>query len=325
MSLLQHSLELFGFKSLDDITEQELKRAFKRVIISAHPDKGGSEDDIDKLLSSYVYLSETLQRVYGGRMTLQNVASPEELRGQRINEIINRLFDEFDLEKFNREFNAAHISEFQQGYENWLKDGRTDVSDNNITDIPPPTFSDKDLNSVFESSINNKGKPAVNDKIILHPDEMAYISGRNLGVSLIQETGGTFTSDFNTNPEYTDLYSAYTTDNVIYDKIPTFVEKVRTVDDIIKDRKNEITPSVDDLFEIAAYEKRKIEKETQHLEKVVQFFDGKLTSGSALAWNNKNTDNIDRTDNTDWDDNTDKDKDNKNDKSDKNDNFVINL
>ena len=65
MSELANILELFGFLSIDDVTLETLKKSFKTRILEAHPDKGGDADRFDTLLHSYVYLTETIQRISG--------------------------------------------------------------------------------------------------------------------------------------------------------------------------------------------------------------------------------------------------------------------
>lgn len=291
MSLLEHSLKLFGFLSIDDVNEVNMKRAFKAAILRSHPDKGGDENDVEKLLNSYVYLSETLQRISGGRTTLQNIVSPDELLGQRANELINRIFEEFDNEAFNRAFEENHLRtpDDLQGYKEWLISRQDDT---NITgegrdiSIQAPSFSDKELNNVFVQSAK-AGKPEPN-ALILHPDQMAFNSGNFNGLSLVREAGGIFTSGSDATPEYTDVYSAFTTDNTICDKVLAFNEdSVRTLDELIKERENvrneEIKPTDDDLVKISEWEKKKFEKEKQHLESIKQHFGGEYT-GSVLRW-----------------------------------------
>jgi len=283
MSLLQHSLELFGFDSIDDVTETNLKQAFKVAILRSHPDKGGNENDIEKVMNYYVFLAETLQRVSGGRATLQNIVSPDELKGGRADELINRVFEEFDNDAFNAEFVKRHINE-NRGYESWLRTADetftllNDGAFGNATQ-KPPTFSENDLNKVFETTF--KQGSSAQTSVIIHPDQMAYTSGRNLGVALIEQSGGTFTSDPSANPEYTDLYSAFTSDNTISDKIPSFVNNDKTLEEILaerekernKERDNKFRKTKDDIELIAEYEKKKLEEQKQHLENIKKHFD----------------------------------------------------
>jgi curved DNA-binding protein CbpA len=264
MSELQYALEIFEFKSIDDVTLESLKNAFKTKALTIHPDKGGDAEEFDRMLAAYVYLTDTLRRITGGRRALLNITSPGELKGQRANEEVNRVFEEFDREKFNAEFEKAR-QEVGHGYKEWLAadDGKVEG---------PPTFSEKELNTVFEETVK-KGKP-VPTSIILHPEEMAYVSGVCIGTDIIENHEGTYTSNLFTKPEYTDVYAAFTSDNTVYDKVTPFIEQVKTLDELINERTKEITPFKDvELKAIQEFEKAKAEQQTKQLESVKHYFE----------------------------------------------------
>jgi hypothetical protein len=245
MSELSKTLELFGFLSIEDVTLDSLKRSFKTRILEAHPDKGGDSDSFDTLLHSYVYLTETIQRISGGRATLQNILSPDELK--RSDEIINRFFEEFQNDDFNQQFEKQKKE--THGYASWLK------SDNGVE---PVRINENDLHTVFEERF--KGNKS---SIILHPEAMAYVSGSNLGTALI-DNENCYTSDIFSKPEYTDLYAAYTTDNTIYDKVS--LKGNKSFDDIIAERNADITPLDDEeLKAIQDFEKKKLDSDIKSL------------------------------------------------------------
>jgi curved DNA-binding protein CbpA len=279
MAELESCLKLFEFLNIEDVTADSLKKAFKKKVLQVHPDKGGDAIEFDGMLAAFVYLSETFQRINGGRTTLQNVISPEQLRVMRPDELINRVFEEFDNETFNKQFEQTHKSE-GHGYQDWLKNksDETNLIDGIFGDATqkPPTFifKEKDdffFNRVFEESVK-KDKPEPS-AIILHPEAMAYVSGNNIGTSIIENHEGGYTSNFSSNPEYTDVYSAFTTDNTITDKLTTFKETNKTLEDIINERNQTITP-LNNLERQALfdYEKKKAEEQTKHLTKVKEFF-----------------------------------------------------
>jgi hypothetical protein len=277
MSELQHVLQLFEFISIDDVTADSLKKAFKKKVLMVHPDKGGDATEFDGMLAGFVYLSETFQRVNGGRATLQNVISPDQLRDMRPDELINRVFEEFDSENFNKKFEETHKAE-EHGYIDWLKNKSDD--DNLIEGefgdatqkAPTFAFEENDFNRRFEESAK-KDKPEPS-ALILHPEAMAYNSGKTTGTSIIDAHEGGYTSDIFMNPEYTDVYSAFTSVNTITDKVTTFKETNITLEDIINERNAAIKPLDDSerqaLFD---YEKKKQEEQTKHLEKVKNFFE----------------------------------------------------
>ena len=264
MSELASILELFGFLSIDEVTVESLKKSFKLRILQAHPDKGGKADCFDKMLNSYVYLTETIQRISGGRATLQNIVSPDELREMRPDEIVNKFFEEFQNDEFNRQFEEQNKREETRGYAGWLKEGNNSTLENGIygnATLPPPEFDQKDLNGVFENSVK-KGK--VVSSIILHPEAMAYISATNAGTLIDDTKSGSYTSDIFANPEYTDVYSAFTENNTICDKVPGFESGYKSLEDIIAERAAATLPLNDgELTAIYEFEKKKLDEATK--------------------------------------------------------------
>ena len=278
MAELENCLQLFEFLNIEDVTADSLKKAFKKKVLKVHPDKGGDATEFDGMLAAFVYLSETFQRINGGRATLQNVISPEQLRQLRPDELVNRVFEEFDNETFNKQFEETHKSE-GHGYVDWLKNKSDDFNliDGEFGDATqkPPTFIFKELedfNKAFEETVK-KDKPEPS-AIILHPEAMAYISGTTIGTSIIESHEGGYTSDFYANPEYTDVYSAFTTANTIADKVTTFKETNTPLEDIINERNAQIKPlSINERQALFEYEKKKQAEQTKHLEKVKEFFE----------------------------------------------------
>lgn len=284
MSELDHVLKLFGFLNIDDITSESLKKAFKIQVLKTHPDKGGDATEFDKLLSSFVYLSETFQRINGGRATLQNVISPDILKDMRPDELVNRVFEEFDNDHFNKIFEENH-KRIEHGYCTWLKseEGLTNLTEGRYGNATQkvPTFDEKDFNKVFEESIRSE-RP-VSSAIILHPEAMAYKSGKNIGTAIIESNSGPYTSDVFTNPEYTDLYSAFNTDNIMCDKVSVFCENPKTLEQIIEERASTMIPLDDkELQAIQDFEKRKLEQDTKNLANIKEYFSHNSTNATVL-------------------------------------------
>jgi curved DNA-binding protein CbpA len=278
MAELESCLKLFEFLNIEDVTADSLKKAFKKKVLKVHPDKGGDATEFDGMLAAFVYLSETFQRINGGRATLQNVISPEQLRQLRPDELVNRVFQEFHNEQFNKAFEAAHKTE-GHGYVDWLKnkEEESNLINGEFGDATqkPPTFIFKELedfNKRFEEAAK-KDKPEPS-AIILHPEAMAYISGTNIGTNIIESHEGGYTSDFYANPEYTDVYSAFTTANTVTDKLTTFKDTNKSLEDIINERNAQIKPlSINERQALFEYEKKKQAEQTKHLEKVKDFFE----------------------------------------------------
>jgi curved DNA-binding protein CbpA len=289
MSHLRHCLDLLGFNDLEDVTADSLKKAFKVTVLKAHPDKGGQQDDFDSLLSAYLYLLDIMNRLRGGRRTLHDVVSPEELKESRLDEIVNRIFEEFQREEFNAAFEAQNPRR-DHGYADWLHDAKEDVNVvegafGSATQVAP-TISEKELHAVFERSVK-EGKPAPATALILHPDEMAYVSGSIMGTSILDTNTGCYTSDLYQTPEYTDVYAAFSKDNTLCDKIAPFVESGKTLEELVAERKSndEIRPLQDaELEAIAQFEKNKQLEQEEHLRKIKDYYENHLTGGALNNW-----------------------------------------
>ena len=284
-SLLDY-LRVLGLEHITDLSLKDLKKAFRSKVLEAHPDKGGEANDFDYLLSAFVYINNTICRVKGGRNTLEEIRSPEELRADRIEEFIESVFEEFNREIFNKVFDNHHVSDLNEGYSQWLSEEKKESeseteSDSekgvldyqtllkNVRIMKSEELSEKgDINSVFVREAK-KGKPEP-QSIILHPNAMAYHQGPLVGTSLIGigERPDSYTSDFLSNPEFTDLYQAYTTENILCDKVSDRISN-RTLDDIIKERSENMNPFTDDeksaLYE---YERAQLQKEKQRIDKL---------------------------------------------------------
>ena len=238
--MLQHCLEQFEYKSLEDVTVEGLKKEFKKKLIQSHPDKGGKEEDFEKVTSDFMFLSEILYRISGGRSSLQSIHPPEDIKEQRNKDIIyetSRIITEvYDLcessdslkkptlpSDFHKLFEELNIKESHEllGYQSWLADNTTYV---------PPKIVFEHFHKEFESSLKKSSNMS-----FTHPEEMAICSGTNLGMNLIHNEDS-FTSVYGSRLEYTDLYSAYTTNNTIYDKIPTYEDCSRTFEQVLEER-----------------------------------------------------------------------------------------
>jgi curved DNA-binding protein CbpA len=288
MSQLQPSLHLFGFSDIQDVTSESLKKAFKLTVLKAHPDKGGSQQEFDELLSAYVYLMETVNRLYGGRNSLHDVLSPEELKESRLDEVVNRVFEVFEREAFHSSFEENHVipSHGSHGYHSWLQDS---TNDSNVTEgeygsatQKPPMIVESELQTEFEKQAKD-GKPEPT-ALILHPEQMAYSSGVIMGTSIL-ETSGCYTSEVFQKPEYTDVYAAFTKENTVCDKVSSYEESKETFEDRLAERKKEIIPYSDKELEIISqFEKMKLQEEHQHLQKVKDYFEHGTSVGALDNW-----------------------------------------
>lgn len=289
---IESSLEILNLETLDGLTPESLKRAFKIGIVASHPDKGGKDGDFDRLLSAYLHLCTVLKRLTGGRDGLQSVLAVDEVEKAReaqfrteMNNIINDVYDSLDSkkdalfhEKFNEMFEKHHERDNQKGYESWLKSNDSVDENESFT-----TSSMNEWNEQFEQRIRRR-RPVVHTQLMLFPDEMAYDT-HHIGSAIIERKDQTFTSQGGNKPEYTDLRSAYMTEHTIIDKLPVYEHVSKTLEELIAERDKVYELDKDkDLEAIHAYELKKQQEEKEHLERIAAHF--KSTSVSQWALRN---------------------------------------
>jgi hypothetical protein len=277
MSYLTNCINLFGFTDISDITLNNLKRSFKTSIVKTHPDKGGKEDDFDNMLSAYMYLSEVVKRINGGRCNLEDITSPDKIKEMRnnFNEELNNLFCELEQDEFNIQFIKKHISN-NKGYETWLKDNSNDVIKGKYgdVDVEIPVIAQNniiksDFNNEFNKLFETENKCTENKIVKIHFDDMALCSGKNIGYDILNNDIDNYTSDINETPGYTDLYSAYTSDNIITNKVQ-FNYNEKTFDEILEERNSNIKPLDDN--ELKEFHEYEAEKQRLHVKNITEYF-----------------------------------------------------
>ena len=65
------------------LTNDALKAAYKKAVVRAHPDKGGSEKEFEAVTRAYAYLGDILSRIRGGRKVEGKVEAPTALSNGR--------------------------------------------------------------------------------------------------------------------------------------------------------------------------------------------------------------------------------------------------
>ena len=311
---IEGSLQLLNIETLDGLTTESLKRAFKVGAVQSHPDKGGKEGDFDKLLSAYLHLSSVLKRLTGGRDGLQAVLAVDEVEKARqaqfeseMNNMINDVFDSMHLaehdewrEKFNEAFEKHHVPHNNvKGYDDWFKKHNDDKNDEAAESATHSMPLDQ-WNQQFEKIIRG-GKPPVTNysKMMVFQEHMAYDNQyQNIGSALIERKDTTFTSYGWDRPAYTDLHDAYTTETTLLDKLPDYEPVHQSLDELIEERAKVFDVKGDkELEALHAYEKRVLDKAAQESKENEERLTEYFKSASVSQWALRGT-NADKTDGT---------------------------
>lgn len=202
------------------LTEEALKKAYKKKAITSHPDKGGSEEQFESVTRAYAYLSEILKLVKGQRTkdgeqgelpSIDNVKSnrSQASTGFAHAEPVRLDPKNLNMETFNRMFEATRIPDPEDdGYGDWLK------NESGSTSSTAPKFGGKFNRNVFNQMFEDDarrtaGNGPTNTLSILGPQQL--VMAPSLGLELGREKPQTYTAPANAQINYTDLRQAYTT------------------------------------------------------------------------------------------------------------------
>lgn len=261
-------LEVLGIQEEVALTEETLKKSYKRAAIRAHPDKGGSEEKFEAVTRAYAYLSEILRHMTGGRRSAADqgatVASTKEERARAADQWtynadpIRLNPKNLDMNAFNSMFEKTHLPDPDaDGYGDWLKDATGGGSGSGGGKAFKGEFNRDVFNRMFEDEATNSQKSAANQQLIRHPGEMALMLNPNQGVDLVAERPSSFTAAPNARVQYTDLRGAYTTESTVSDKVANVRVTERSYDQYKASRERAPDPfSQTELHAIQEYETR---------------------------------------------------------------------
>ena len=272
MNYFSACLRILGLEEEVALTEEALKGAYKKAVVRAHPDKGGSEKEFEAVTRAHAYLGEILRRINGGRSVEGKVEAPTQLKGGRQTEAKSWEIVEpvalnptkLDMNKFNKMFEETRIPDPEEtGYGDWLKGADDKVSS-------APTFSGKFnrdvFNKVFEEDAKGKQpRTAANAMVV---QEMSLASR----IGYATELGRGHREDFTVAAHegqmaFTDLKKAYTEYNTFSHETAGVAPVSRSLQEFEAERKAAPAPLRDYEMEAlrAAEEQAKRSEEQRKL------------------------------------------------------------
>ena len=259
----QACLEVLGLEEEVALTEDTLKKAYKKATLKNHPDKGGSEKEFEKVTRAYAYLGEILRRIHGGRSTTANVDAPNALKDSRMKEYetvkhvepVKLNPKKLDMDAFNKMFEQTRIPDPDgDGYGDWLTSQKEDSSG--------PKFGGKFNRDVFNQAFEEdaKNNSSKGNYIIHQPQSM--IMAPSLGIELGRDRPDTFTAAYDADLNFTDLKQAYTTENTFSKQVAHVRVDPRNIEDYKNNREKAPGPlSSEELQRIQEGEKMMEERE----------------------------------------------------------------
>jgi curved DNA-binding protein CbpA len=246
----------------EGFTWEELVKAYRKVAVKLHPDKGGSEVLFNKATDCFKELAAEFKK--------REVEKPHHVLKKEFEEFKDETDKKSDFpsfpqnttfhQKFNSFFeeNKLDDDEDNRGYEHFMEKSRKEREDINIPKLINK-FTEKKFNDTFEKVV----KPGKD--IIIYKEPAPVMASKNLNFT---ELGGK-TEEFTTE-NYTDYYKAHTTSRLVDPRSVTKRKNYKTVTDYEEDR-NMTTEKVLSEAEIK-YQKElelyNIDKEDQRMRRL---------------------------------------------------------
>jgi curved DNA-binding protein CbpA len=229
------------------LTNDALKAAYKKAVIRAHPDKGGSEKEFEAVTRAYAYLGDILSRIHGGRKVEGKMEAPTALSNNRgveaeawkMVEPVQLNPSKLNLDVFNTMFEKTRIPDPEEsGYGDWLKGGDASNSDSG------PKFGGKFNRDVFNSMFaEEQGKKGHSKSNALVAQELSLASRMGFATELGRTGRDDYTVAANERGvAYTDLKKAYTEYNTFSHQTANVRVDSRSLEQVAKDREKAPPP-----------------------------------------------------------------------------------
>ena len=231
---------LLGLEPTDDV--DAIKRAYRRLSLKHHPDKGGSEETFAALTKAYCYLLRKMDKLR------YKPAQPHELKEQMAecmkqqpatlgeNRFVDRT--KFDLDHFNDVFTENRLEDPNDDGYGKLMTHSSRLQEKDSPDIPKifdSDFNQKIFNSVFEEhKASDESK-----QLIIHEEPEALVSGNlgfyELGADRVEDFGQKQNA-FNSGTGFSDYKLAHTTK--LIDPSQVTRKEYKDIKELEADRKN---------------------------------------------------------------------------------------
>jgi curved DNA-binding protein CbpA len=280
MNYFSACLKILNLEEEVALTETSLKAAYKKAVLTAHPDKGGSEKEFEAVTRAYGYLGEILKRIHGGRSAEGKMEAPAALQGNRSQEADKwKMVDpvalnpnKLDLNHFNSMYEKTRIPDPEEsGYGDWLKGEDTTKSGGQA-----PAFSGKFNREVFHRAFEDENKARASQgqkqRGVMTVQEQSLASRLGYATELGRSARDDYTVAAN-DPglKYTDLKKAYTEYNTFSQETAGVNVQARSLDDYTKNREKAPAPLADDeMAAISASEKAALAAEDRRKLRMAQ-------------------------------------------------------
>jgi len=276
---------LLGIDETQSLSTEIIRNAYKKAAVRNHPDRGGKPEMFDAITRASAYLQKIVDRVSGIRQQAaaisahvpQNPAELDNYAQQRTAAVaviqdrapVALSPKKLDMNLFNQLFeeNKLPDPEKDDGYGDWLKTtGQSDTVREN------ESLKKKFALDTFNQAFQQDRQPAANGNQGYYPS--AITLQPTMGVTLGGEKPGDFTAAYGSRTQFTDLKSAYTSDNTFSQNVASAAagigQRPSNLKEMERARSAPVTLSPEEQHRVRQAEEREKMLEDQRVRRMAQ-------------------------------------------------------
>jgi hypothetical protein len=277
--------DLLDIDETQTLSTEIIRNAYKKAAVRNHPDRGGKPEMFDAITRASAYLQKIVDRVSGIRQQAAAITqhvpqNPAELDdfAQKRTAAVAVIQDrapvalspkKLDMSLFNQLFeeNKLPDPEKDDGYGDWLKTtGQSDTVREN------ESLKKKFALDTFNQAFQQESRPSAGGNQAYYPS--AIILQPTMGVTLGGEKPGDFTAAYGSRTQFTDLKSAYTSDNTFSQNVASAAASIGSRPSNLKEmeraRSAPVTLSPEEQHRVRQAEEREKMLEDQRVRRMAQ-------------------------------------------------------
>ena len=239
LTFFQSCLKVLNIEEEVALTDEVLRIAYKKAVIKAHPDRGGSEEHFEAVTRAYAYLTDILHLIQGQKGRINKpVAELDTVKEKRKEQDAQVAYVEpvrlnpknLNINAFNQMFEQTRVPDpDEDGYGDWLKG--ENIANNKSGQKFGKEFNRDVFNNMFEREMGSKDGTQLS---LRQPEALvAYMPS---GIELGRDRPPDYTAALNATTKFTDLKNAYTSDNTFSGHVSGLNVENRTFDSYKSER-----------------------------------------------------------------------------------------
>jgi len=201
-----------------DYDEKSLKKAYLKVAMKAHPDRGGSAQKFQQVSIAFTVLQNKLKERENNHMhnDLRDGAKEYVNNQSRTTKVNVNMTENFDADVFNRIYDENKISDvYDEGYGSWMNSNPAIESEQ--TKMFQNGFNKDMFNSTFDKYKQEQSQKIPQNQLALREPEVKISMSNADSLMTLGQDKITDFSGQSSNLNYTDYKQAFTSGSTLID------------------------------------------------------------------------------------------------------------